>query len=99
MRARLLIGGVLLSLVGACGGATGSVGPTLPPPASPEAGASAPIASPGATATAQPIASRAAACVAPPRGLVAWWRAQNDAKDVLGAPHRTLPGGPPLSHG
>ncbi|HKB27993.1 MAG TPA: LamG domain-containing protein [Candidatus Limnocylindrales bacterium] len=91
--ARLLMIGALACLLAACGGATGSSAPTVPVTASPAAVTSEPVATPGGQATTQPIASQAATCVARPSGLVAWWRAENDAKDALGAHDGALQAG------
>lgn len=83
-----------LTLLAGCGGSTASTAPTPGPAgAASTAAPSAPVASTTAvpTATAAPTASPAA-CVAPPAGIVAWWPAEDDAKDVIGGHDGTLEG-------
>lgn len=81
----------LLSLA-ACGGASGSPAPA----ASPTTGAAAsldsgPTSGPATPeATPAPTSIPAAGCVAPPAGMLAWWRAEGDAKDAAGTNDGTL---------
>jgi hypothetical protein len=88
----LLMGGVGLALVAACGGATGS-----PAPATVGPGSGAPSAAATATAapasTPGPTSSPAVACAPAPSGVVAWWRAEDDARDAVGGHDGTLEGG------
>jgi hypothetical protein len=91
--ARLLSIGTMAFFLAACGGATGSTAVTAGTSASPATLESAPVATAGETATTQPIASQAATCVAPPSGMVAWWPAENDAKDALAAHDGALQAG------
>jgi hypothetical protein len=87
----VLICVVALPLVAGCGGASGS--PAVQPVSAGPVTSSAPTATSAQAATSPPSASSIAACVAPPSGIVAWWQAENDARDALGAHDGTLQGG------
>src|ERR1700757_9863 len=46
-----------------------------------------------------PMRTDAASCVAPPSGLISWWRAEGNANDVLGGNNGTLQGSTTFASG
>jgi hypothetical protein len=88
----VLICAAALALVAGCGAAAGSPAVTPRVSAGPVI-SSAPAATSGETATTRPSANSVAGCAAPPTGMVAWWQAENDARDALGSHDGTLQGG------
>jgi hypothetical protein len=100
-----VICGLALLLVAACGGGAGSPVATLTSSAAPGtttsgSESSGPSLAPSApVVTAQPGASAIGACVAPPSGIVGWWRAEDDARDAIGPHDGTLQGGATFTDG
>src|SRR5581483_2177383 len=45
------------------------------------------------------VSARAASCVAPPSGLVGWWKGEAGAQDSAGANHGSLVGGASIAPG
>src|SRR5688500_176887 len=94
MRQAAALSVVVLAALG-CAGASPTTGPSNP------TGTQATVASlPGATeAPIATVAGSTSPCLAPPTGVVAWWRGDGDATDSTGTNDGTLEGGARFADG
>lgn len=98
--AALLVGGMALLLVAGCGGGSSPAAPTQLASVAVPATASPAAIEPTASPSSPPVATQVGAvCVAAPSGIVAWWRAEDDAKDAIGGHDGALQGGAAFTAG